>query len=128
MKRPDRTDTGRMPTDIRLHRRSRVLEVAFDNGERFNLPAEYLRVYSPSAEVRGHGPGQAVLQVGKEDVGINGIEPVGQYALRIDFDDGHNTGLYSWDLLYDLGTNYEAYWQSYLEALAEAGYQRGGGG
>lgn len=128
MKRPDRTDTGRVPTDIRLHRRSRVLAVAFDNGERFNLPAEYLRVYSPSAEVRGHGPGQAVLQVGKEDVGINGIEPVGQYALRIDFDDGHNTGLYSWDLLYDLGANYEAYWQSYLEALAEAGYQRGGGG
>ncbi len=124
MKRPDRKDTGHMPTDIRLHRRSRVLELAFDDGSRFELGAEYLRVYSPSAEVRGHGPGQAVLQVDKENVGITGIEPVGQYALRINFDDGHNTGLYSWDLLYDLGANQGQYWQDYLDELAAAGYQR----
>lgn len=124
MKRPDRTDTGRTPTDIRLHRRSRTLELAFDDGQRFELPAEYLRVYSPSAEVRGHGPGQAVLQVGKEGVNITSVEPVGQYAVRLVFDDGHSTGLYSWDLLYDLGSNQQAYWQSYLDALAQAGYQR----
>ncbi len=127
MKRPARRETGHMPTDIRLHRRSRMLEVHFDDGRRFELGAEYLRVYSPSAEVRGHGPGQAILQVGKESVGIVGIEPVGQYALRIDFDDGHNTGLYSWDLLYDLGENQTTYWQDYLDALADAGHQRNGG-
>ena len=124
MKRPERRDTGQVPTDIRLHRRSRVLEVEFANGRRFELSAEYLRVHSPSAEVRGHSPDQAVLQVGKASVGITGIEPVGQYAVRIDFDDGHNTGLYSWDLLYDLGENQAAYWEAYLEALAEAGYTR----
>ncbi len=124
MKRPERKDTGRMPTDVRLHRRSRTLELAYDDGSQFELTAEYLRVYSPSAEVRGHGPGQEVLQVGKEAVGITGIEPVGQYALRINFDDGHNTGLYSWDLLYDLGINQSTYWQDYLNELAAAGYQR----
>ena len=124
MKRPERKDTGRTPTDVRLHRRSRTLELVYDDGNQFELSAEYLRVYSPSAEVRGHGPGQEVLQVGKEAVGITGIEPVGQYALRINFDDGHNTGLYSWDLLYDLGINQSAYWQDYLNELAAAGYQR----
>ena len=124
MKRPPRSATPHLPTEIRLHRRSRRLEVAFDDGSRFQLPAEYLRVYSPSAEVRGHGPGQQVLQVGKENVNIGSIEPVGQYALRLVFDDGHSTGLYSWDLLYDLGHNRERYWQDYLAALEEAGYQR----
>ena len=98
--------------------------MSFDDGSRFLLPAEYLRVYSPSAEVRGHGPGQEVLQVGKENVNIGSIEPVGQYALRLVFDDGHSTGLYSWELLYDLGRNQQQYWQDYLDALARAGYQR----
>ena len=124
MKRPDRKDTGRIPTDIRLRRKSRLLEVTFDDGSCFELPAEYLRVYSPSAEVRGHGPGQAVLQVGKAGVNITNVEPVGQYAVRLVFDDGHSTGLYSWDLLYDLGSNQQQYWQDYLQALAEAGYSR----
>jgi len=124
MRRPDRTDTGHTPTEIRLHRRSRTLQVSFDDGACFELPAEYLRVYSPSAEVRGHGPGQAVLQVGKESVNITGVEPVGSYAAKLVFDDGHSTGLYSWDLLYDLGENRERYWREYLEALAEAGYRR----
>jgi DUF971 family protein len=120
----ERKDTGRMPTELRLHRRSRTLEVHFDDGRRFDLPAEYLRVHSPSAEVRGHGPGQEVLQVGKEDVAITQVTPVGQYAVRLTFDDGHDTGLYSWDLLYDLGSNRERYWQAYLEALRRAGYTR----
>ena len=124
MKRPDRSSKGHVPTEIRLHRRSRALEVSFDDGSRFRLPAEYLRVHSPSAEVRGHGPGQEVLQVGKENVNIGSIEPVGQYALRLVFDDGHSTGLYSWDLLYELGQNQQQYWQDYLEALEKAGYQR----
>ena len=127
MKRPERRDTGHTPTDIRLHRGSKTLELHYDDGQIFSLSAEYLRVYSPSAEVRGHGPGQAVLQVGKTAVGITRIEPVGHYALRIHFDDGHNTGLYSWDLLYDLGENQSQYWQDYLDSLAEAGYQREGG-
>lgn len=124
MKRPERTRHGRVPTDIRLHRRSRTLEVVFGEELQAELPAEYLRVYSPSAEVRGHGPDDAVLQVGKENVGIDNIEPVGQYAIRITFDDGHNTGLYSWDLLYDLAAHRDRYWQDYLDALAKAGYQR----
>jgi len=112
------------PIDIRLHRASRILEVAFDDGMRFKLPCEYLRVYSPSAEVRGHGPGQEVLQVGKEDVNITAIEPIGNYAVKLYFDDGHNTGIYSWDWLYTLGTQQEARWQEYLRQLATAGYQR----
>ncbi|RZU99502.1 gamma-butyrobetaine hydroxylase-like domain-containing protein [Spiribacter vilamensis] len=124
MKRPERRDTGRVPTQIRLHRQSRTLAVSFDDGRHFDLGAEYLRVHSPSAEVRGHGPGQAILQVGKAAVGIERIEPVGQYALRIHFDDGHSTGLYSWDLLYDLGENAEDYWQDYLDSLAAAGARR----
>lgn len=124
MKRPERKNTGVIPTDIRLHRRSRTLELEFDDGKTYSLSAEYLRVYSPSAEVRGHGPGQAVLQVGKEEVGITDLEPVGQYAIRIVFDDSHSTGLYSWDLLYDLATHYEQYWADYLAELQAAGYQR----
>jgi len=112
------------PTEIRLRRKSRRLELTFEDGATFTLPAEYLRVHSPSAEVRGHGPGQEVLQVGKEHVGITVIEPVGQYAIRIVFDDGHDTGLYSWDYLYDLGANEPARWQRYLDRLAAAGHPR----
>ena len=112
------------PTDIKLHQKSRVLEIAFDDGSHFNFPCEYLRVYSPSAEVRGHGPGQGVLQTGKEAVNIEAIEPVGHYAVRLVFDDGHNTGLYSWDYLYKLAVNYETYWNDYLRELERAGYTR----
>lgn len=112
------------PTEINLHQKSRVLEVAFDDGSRFRLPCEYLRVYSPSAEVRGHGPGQGVLQIGKQDVNIAKIEPVGNYAVCLHFDDGHNTGIYSWGTLYDLGINQEHYWNDYLKRLAAAGHPR----
>jgi DUF971 family protein len=112
------------PTEIKLHRRSRELEIAFADGKRFHLPAELLRVYSPSAEVKGHGPGQEVLQVGKEAVAIDRIEPVGQYAVRLCFDDGHDTGLYDWRLLYELGDGQPEHWQDYLERLAEAGHRR----
>lgn len=112
------------PTDIRLHQRSRILELAFDDDSRFELPCEYLRVYSPSAEVRGHGPGQEVLQIGKEGVNIAAIEPVGTYAVMLRFDDGHDTGIFSWDLLYELGMNRSAYWQDYLRKLRAAGQQR----
>ena len=112
------------PTGIKLHQKSRLLEVSFDNGETFQLSCEYLRVYSPSAEVQGHGPGQQVLQYGKEAVNIIGIEPVGNYAVVLRFSDGHDTGIYSWDLLYELGTNQQQYWQSYLDRLQEVGYQR----
>jgi DUF971 family protein len=117
------TSTPR-PTDIRLHQLSRKLEISFDDGARFSLPCEYLRVYSPSAEVRGHGPGQEVLQIGKEDVNVVGIEPVGQYAIKLTFSDGHDTGLYSWDYLYDLGVSQQALWQNYLDRLATAGIAR----
>jgi len=113
-----------VPTEINLHQKSRVLEVAFDDGSRFQLPTEYLRVYSPSAEVRGHSPDQAVLQVGKEDVNIEKIEQVGTYAIQIHFDDGHHSGIYSWETLYDLGNNYDEYWQDYLKRLKEAGHER----
>jgi len=112
------------PTEIKLHQKSRVLEVNFDDGSQFKLPCEYLRVYSPSAEVRGHGPGQEVLQTGKESVNISNIEPVGTYAVCLHFDDGHNTGIYSWEYLHDLGVNQEANWKRYLERLAAAGHQR----
>ena len=114
------------PTDIRLHQVSRKLEIAFDDGSNFQLPCEFLRVYSPSAEVRGHGQGQEVLQVGKEDVNIVGIEQVGQYALKLTFSDGHDTGLYSWDYLYDLGMRQDELWQTYLDRLAAAGHTRKG--
>ena len=112
------------PTDIKLHQKSRVLEIAFDDGSHFNFPCEYLRVYSPSAEVRGHGPGQEVLQLGKENVNIAHIEPVGTYAVSLHFDDGHNTGIYSWDWLHHLGINQESLWKEYLDRLAKAGHQR----
>jgi len=112
------------PTDIKLHQKSRVLEVAFDDGSHFNLPCEYLRAYSPSAEVRGHAPGQEVLQVGKENVNITNIEPVGSYAVCLFFDDGHSTGIYSWDWLHHLGTDQDSLWKQYLERLAKAGVVR----
>lgn len=112
------------PTEINLHKKSRILEIAFEDGARFNLPAEYLRVNSPSAEVQGHGPGQGVLQIGKEDVNIDNLVAVGNYAIQLFFDDNHNTGIYSWETLYDLGKNQERYWQEYLEKLAKAGHTR----
>ena len=112
------------PTEIQLHQQSRILEITYDDGAHFELPCEYLRVYSPSAEVQGHGPGQEVLQLGKEDVGITAIEPVGHYGVKLVFDDGHDTGIYVWDYLYDLGANKARKWEQYLDRLAEAGYQR----
>lgn len=112
------------PSDIRLHQKSRVLAITFDDGARFELPCELLRVYSPSAEVRGHGPGQEVLQVGKEHVNIKAIEPVGTYAIKLVFDDGHDSGLYSWDLLYRLGAQQDELWADYLQRLAHAGHVR----
>src|SRR5262245_61585577 len=111
-------------TEIKLRRKSKLLEVEFESGERFALPFEYLRVYSPSAEVRGHGPGQEVLQFGKENVGVKAIEPVGHYAVRLIFDDGHDTGLYTWQYLHELGAEYEKKWQHYLERLKKYGYER----
>lgn len=112
------------PTEIKLHQKSNELELTFDNGNNFHLPCEFLRVYSPSAEVRGHGPGQETLQVGKRGVEINGIEPVGNYAVVLQFSDGHDSGIYSWDYLHDLGANQEALWQRYLERMTEAGANR----
>ena len=113
-----------VPTELNLHRQSRVLEISFDDGAHFNLPCEYLRVFSPSAEVQGHGPGQRVLQVGKEDVNIDRIEPVGNYAVCLHFDDEHNTGIYAWETLYNLGVNHEQNWKQYLEELKAAGHKR----
>ncbi|MBK9161453.1 MAG: DUF971 domain-containing protein [Nitrosomonadales bacterium] len=113
-----------LPTEIILHQQSKALEIAFDDGARHTLPAEFLRVYSPSAEVRGHGEGQEVLQVGKRDVGIVAVEPAGQYALKIIFDDGHDSGLYTWDYLHGLGQNEEILWHNYLHRLEEAGASR----
>lgn len=118
------TPTSPRPTDVKLHQTSRLLEIKFDNGTECMLSCEFLRVYSPSAEVRGHGVGQEVLQVGKEDVNITAIEPVGNYAIRLVFSDNHNTGLYSWDYLYDLAHNYEALWLEYLGKLSVAGIER----
>jgi DUF971 family protein len=112
------------PVNIVLHQRSRSLEIEFDDGHQFTLSCEYLRTHSPSAEVQGHGPGQEVLQVGKENVAITQIEPVGSYAVCLHFDDGHHTGLYSWETLYRLGINQEANWQRYLERLEAAGHTR----
>ena len=111
------------PTEIRLLQASRVLKLSFD-AEEFALPCEYLRVHSPSAEVQGHGPGQEVLQTGKEAVNIVAIEPVGHYAVRLIFDDGHNSGLFSWQLLYELGANRQRNWQRYLQRLADANVNR----
>jgi DUF971 family protein len=116
--------TERTPTAITLHQKSRVLEIAFSDGRSFRLPYEFLRVYSPSAEVRGHGPGQEVLQVGKRSVDIRSMEPVGSYAVQPVFSDGHSTGIYSWDYLYELGENQEKLWAEYLARLNEAGASR----
>jgi len=118
------TQSTPIPTEIKLHQQSRILEVAFNDGKRFNFPCEYLRVYSPSAEVRGHGPGQETLQVGKKDVEITNIEPVGQYAVVLVFSDGHDSGIYSWDYLYDLGMEQDFYWKNYLRRMEEAGESR----
>jgi len=112
------------PTEIKLHQKSRVLEIAFADGKRFSLPCEFLRVFSPSAEVRGHGPGQEVLQAGKKDVAITRIEPVGTYAVQLYFSDGHDTGIYSWDLFYDYGLHYDEMWRHYLKRLGDAGASR----
>ena len=113
-----------VPSEINLHRLSRVLEITFDDGSNFKLPAEYLRVYSPSAEVMGHGPGQRQVPIGKEGVNIDRIEPVGNYAICLFFDDEHNTGIYSWETLYNLGRHFDDLWAQYLEELKEKGYQR----
>ena len=112
------------PTDIVLHTASRTLEVAFDDGARYHLPAEYLRVHSPSAEVTGHGPGQRVLVAGKRDVAIKAIEPVGRYAVRLRFSDGHDSGLFTWGILYALGSQQEQNWANYLAELEAAGRSR----
>ena len=111
-------------TGITLHRASHALEVAFDTGETFRLPCEYLRAHSPSAEVQGHGPGQRVLQHGKRNVNIAEISPVGHYGVLLKFDDGHSTGIFSWDVLYDLGSNQAKNWQAYLDALEAANLSR----
>jgi len=116
--------TAPVPTEIRLHRKSRLLEVAYDDGSQYELPCEYLRVSSPSAEGRGHGPGQEILLVGKEAVGITAIEPVGHYAIRLRFDDGHDSGLYTWQYLRELAERHEQNWGAYLQKLEEAGYKR----
>ncbi len=110
-----------IPTEIKLRSRSRVLEVAFDDGSRYELPFEYLRVYSPSAEVRGHGPGQETLQLGKHEVGVRSVDPIGNYAVRLVFDDGHDTGLYTWAYLHELGRTRAGKWQTYLDRLAKLG-------
>ncbi|MEK6245574.1 MAG: DUF971 domain-containing protein [Pseudomonadota bacterium] len=112
------------PTEIKLHQKSRMLEISFADGKTFQLSCEFLRVYSPSAEVRGHGPGQEVLQVGKREVEISALEPSGSYAVTPAFSDGHSTGIYSWDYLYWLGQNRDTLWPQYLERLAQAGASR----
>lgn len=112
------------PTEIKLHQKSRILDITFSDGKTFQFPCEFLRVYSPSAEVSGHGPGQEVLQTGKKMVSIVKIEPVGNYAIQLNFTDGHNTGLYSWDLLYNFGLNQDKMWQRYLQRMDESGASR----
>jgi DUF971 family protein len=109
------------PTEIKLRRQSRLLEVSFDDGQRFELPLEFLRVHSPSAEVKGHGPGQETLVLGKQNVGVKDVEPVGQYAVRLVFDDGHDSGLYSWKYLHELGRDRDRLWARYLERVRAAG-------
>jgi DUF971 family protein len=117
-------ESERVPTEIKLHQRSRAMEVTFSDGRIFRLPFEFLRVYSPSAEVRGHGPGQEVLQTGKREVDIVALEPVGSYAVQPSFSDGHATGIFSWDYLYHLGENQEKMWREYLSKLEAAGASR----
>jgi DUF971 family protein len=113
-----------IPTEIKLHQQSKLMEVSFDDGSAFRLPYEYLRVFSPSAEVRGHGPGQETLQTGKRNVDIKTVEAVGNYAIKPTFSDGHDSGIYSWDTLYALGRNYEENWQNYLARLEAEGGSR----
>ncbi len=112
------------PTEIKLHQQSRILEITFSDDACFQLPYELLRVYSPSADVSGHGPGQEVLQVGKKNVGVKSAIPAGSYAMQINFDDGHETGLYTWEYLYNLGKNQASLWQDYLNRLEAAGGSR----
>ena len=118
------TEAKPHPVSINLRKKSRVLAIEYDDGSMFELECEYLRVHSPSAEVMGHGPGQEVLQTGKENVNIDNLEPVGHYAIKIYFDDGHNTGLFTWDYLYELGKNKKHNWDLYLAALKQAGIRR----
>jgi DUF971 family protein len=113
-----------IPTEIKLHQKSRIFEMAFENGERFELSYEFLRVFTPSADARGHGPGQETLQVGKREISIERIEPVGNYAIKPVFSDGHDSGLYSWDMLYNLGVHHDELWQTYLAQLSAAGASR----
>jgi DUF971 family protein len=113
-----------IPTQIELHQKSRVLEIGFSDGKLFSLPYEFLRVYSPSAEVRGHGPGQETLQIGKKDIEINAAEPVGTYAMQLVFSDGHDSGIYSWEYLHSMGINQEKMWQEYLQRMEAAGAKR----
>ncbi len=113
-----------IPTEIKLRQKSRLLEITFSDGKLFELPFEFLRVYSPSAEVRGHGPGEETLQVGKKEVQITALDPVGSYAIQPTFSDGHSTGIYSWDYLYELGENYRELWDRYLQQLQDAGASR----
>ncbi len=121
---PPPVKTSPIPTEIRLHSKSRMMEITFSDGSHFELSCEFLRVHSPSAEVRGHGPGQEVLQTGKKDVDILAIEPVGSYAIQPNFSDGHNTGIFSWDYLYELGRNQAAMWEKYLRRMEQAGASR----
>lgn len=129
------SESSPQPTELTVHRASRVLEIAFDDGAHFRIPFELMRVYSPSAEVRGHGPGQEVLQTGKRDVLVDALEPVGNYAVQPVFSDGHDSGIYTWEYLHFLGQERERLWQEYLERLQRAGVERdapmqqaGGGG
>lgn len=118
------SDKKPRPVAINLKKKSRLLKIEFDNNSTFELSCELLRVFSPSAEVRGHGPGQEILQIGKENVAIEDVEAVGNYAVKLVFDDGHDSGIYTWEFLHDLGSKQEEYWQRYLHALAHAGYDR----
>ncbi len=121
---PEPSESGPAPTEIKLHQKSRLMEIAFADGQSFKLPYEFLRVYSPSAEVRGHGPGQEVLQVGKSKVDIRSLDPVGSYAVQPTFSDGHATGIYSWEYLHHLGENQERLWAEYLARMEQAGASR----
>jgi len=121
---PEASESGPVPAEIRLHQKSRLMEIVFADGKTFKLPYEFLRVHSPSAEVRGHGPGQEVLQVGKSKVEIRSLDPVGSYAVQPTFSDGHATGIFSWEYLYHLGDNQERLWAEYLAKLEQAGASR----
>jgi len=118
------SDKKPRPVSIILKKKSRLLKIEFDDNSTFELSCELLRVFSPSAEVRGHGPGQEILQIGKENVAIEDVEAVGNYAVKLIFDDGHDSGIYTWEFLHDLGSKQEEFWQRYLHALAHAGYDR----